>query len=313
MRQRKYLNINTPKELSLQLGVDLKLLQRVADNISEFFTPAEEPDKKGKIRNFNKPHRELRIIQRAINQKLLDKIIYPESIQGGIAKRSILTNAQIHEGKKNIACFDIKNFFPSIDYHVIYNVFREQKCAPNVAKLLTQLTTADGVLPQGFGTSPKISGLVLLKIDRRLANLFKAYCLKHSFWIDDLTISGNYPIRQLTKLIEKIFRQSGFKLNDKTRYAQNSEQQKVTGLTINAKANVPKKWREQLRLELHICNKYGIAQYLNAHSITIDPDSYLRSLGGRVAFYTSIRPDKTGMIENYRELISKMQKPIKRV
>lgn len=292
---RQFLRINTPNELSLQLGVGLGLLEKTITQIGEHYIYDPEClDKKGKKREVYKPDRLLKMIQRRIS-KLLDRIYYPISIQGAIKGRSTKSNALLHVGKKYVATFDIKDFFPSIDYHVVYRTFREQYCAPNVARMLTRLTTADAHLAQGFVNSPKISGLVLLEIDRRLTTLFKAYQLNHSFWIDDLVVSGDYPIKRLTSLIKKVFQQAGFTIHDegkkKFTIKHRRQQQKATGMVINYQPSMPKEWRLKLRNDLYFCAKYGTAPHLRKIGLEMKPESYLALLRGRVAFSQSIRPN----------------------
>lgn len=290
MKKRQLLNINTINELALQLKLPADFLVKLADQIDSNYRTFKEEDKKGKEREFFDGSKNLKITHKRIN-KLLDCIEYPNSIQGGIVGRSILTNASIHSGKKYVGNFDIANFFPSIDYHVVYKAFRFLKCSPNVSRLLTRLTTADAHSPQGFGTSPKISGLVLSEIDARLTSLLKRYGLKHSFWIDDLTISGNYPIKNFENIIYKIFRQSGFKLNEnKTKITDSKQKQTCTGLIINYQPNADKSIREKVRKELYLCKKFGVDNFLTEHSINIDKEKYLRSLGGKISFLYSINP-----------------------
>ena len=199
MKKRQFLNINTTNELALQLKMPIDFLVKIAEQIDGNYITFKKEDKKGKERKLFNGSKSLKTIHKRIN-KLLDCIEYPSSIQGGIVGRSILTNALPHVGKKYVANFDIANFFPSTDYHVVYNAFQFQKCSPDVSRLLTKLTTADAHLPQGFATSPKISGLILFEIEMRLMNLLSRYGLKYSFWIDDLTVSGNYPIKKFENI-----------------------------------------------------------------------------------------------------------------
>jgi len=293
MKIRKYLNINTTKELTLQLGLSLDNLSRVVLDLDKYYIFREKvKDKKGKPRDFYEAKGELKIIHSRIDKNLLDKIYYPETIQGGVKSRSILTNAQYHTGKKYVANFDISKFFPSVRHKVVYNAFISQKCAPNVARLLTILTTADDQLPQGFKTSPKISGLVLREIDERLKKLLEPKGLVYTFWIDDLTISGDYPITKLKKIIEKIFTQCGFKLNTKKTYiaSRNSRTKKqvCTGLTVNRGTNTSKEFRKKAKKELYLCEKFGVKNYLDENNIIMDEKNYLWSLKGRVSFLASI-------------------------
>jgi len=302
VKKRQFLNINTINELALQLKLSADFLIKLGDQIDNNYKIFKKNDKKGKERTFFNGSRNLKIAHNKIN-KLFDCVEYPESIQGGIVGKSIFTNASIHSGKKYVANFDISNFFPSIDYHVVYIGFRFQKCSPDVSRLLTRLTTAKANLPQGFATSPKISGLILFEVDRRLTNLLKRYGLKHSFWIDDLTISGNYPIKKFENIINKIFKQSGFKLNDKTKFTNSKQKQTCTGLTINYQPNADKSIREKVRKELYLCKKFGVDNFLNEHNIIIDKDKYLKTLAGKISFLYSVNSKYLNYKKDFQKII----------
>jgi len=305
MKLRKYFKINTPKELSKQLGVSLDRISRVVLNLSDNFVFREKiKDKKGKERDFYEAKGDLKIIHNKIDKNLLNRIYYPETMQGGIKGRSIKSNAKFHTGKRYVANFDIAKFFPSVSNRVVYRTFINKKCAPDVASQLTKLTTVNGQLPQGFKTSPKISGLVLRNIDERLSILLKPLNLIHTFWIDDLTISGNYPIAKLKRIVEKIFRQGGFKLNANKTYIANRKQQQIcTGLTVNCGINPSKEFRKKLRRELYICKKFGVKNYLEKNNIVMDMKSYIWSLKGRVNFLISINHD----YKKYKEIVEKLK------
>ena len=305
MKKRAYLKINTTKELGLQLGLPEAFLIRTAGHIDQCYKKFADTDKKGKERIFYKVNTNLKKIHRKIN-KLLDALEYPVNIQGGIVDRSIHTNASIHSGKRYVANFDIKNFFPSVKFKTVYRAFHMQNCTPDVSRILTRLTTADTALPQGFATSPKVSGLVLLNVNRRLTILFKKYGLAHTFWIDDLTISGHRPIQKFQKLLNKIFLQEGFTLHDdpkKIKFTSSEERQMCTGLVINQEPNAEKNVREKIRKELYLCTKFGVANYLKEHGLQVDKEKYLMSLCGKISFLTAA--NKKNMI--FKEQFAKLK------
>ncbi len=308
MKKRQLLNINTINELALQLKFPaeflVKLSEQVDDSYYTFDKKFIKKDGTEKVRKFFEGNKNLKTVHKKIN-KLLDCIEYPDSFHGGIVGKSIFTNASIHSGRKYVANFDIANFFPSIDYHVVNKAFLSQKCCPDVSRLLTRLTTADAHLPQGFATSPKISGLVLFEVDMRLTSLLKRFNLKHSFWIDDLTISGNYSIKKFKNIIYKIFKQSGFKLNEgKTEFTDNIQKQICTGLVINYQPNADKSIREKVRKELYLCKKFGVDNFLNEHKKNIDKETYLKSLLGKISFLHSINPKYLVYKKIFQEIIT---------
>jgi len=290
MKKRQFLKINTIKELSYQLGLPEAFLINTADKIDNCYRKFTDKDKKGKERMFYVANENLKKVHQKIN-KLLNTLDYPINIQGGIAGRSIVTNASIHVGKKYVANYDIKNFFPSVNHRMVYRSFEKQKCTPKVCRMLTRLTTADGCLPQGFATSPKVSGLVLYNSNFRIEKLLKPYGLIHTFWIDDLTISGNNPIKKFQRLLYKIFKQEGFCLHDdpqKARITDSKHRQTCTGLIINQELNPEKGIGGKVRKELYLCKKFGVSNFLEEHNSPFDKDRYLRKLAGDISFLCSV-------------------------
>jgi RNA-directed DNA polymerase len=195
---------------------------------------------------------------------LLDRLKYPPHFHGGIKRHSVATNALPHTRKLLVAKFDIKSFYPNTSYKSVYKAFIHQGCAPQVARILTQLTTADGHLPQGFLTSPKVSCLVLWNINRRLTSLFKKHNLDHTIWIDDLTVSGSYPIQKLEPTIIKIFQSEGFEIKASTEstYTYRHERQNVTGVGVNSEVVAPKNKIARLSAIKHAIDKYGTSGFL---------------------------------------------------
>lgn len=305
MKKRKLLNINTIDELALQLKLPVDFLVIVSEHMNSnyyvFNKKLIKKDGSEKIRTFYKANNDLKKVHQRIN-KLFDCLNYPEAIQGGIVGRSLLTNSLMHSGNRYVANFDISNFFPSIDYHVVYKSFISQGCCPDVARLLTRLTTADAHLPQGFATSPKISGLVLYEINIRLTRLLTNFDLKHSFWVDDLTISGNYKIGKLEKLINRIFLQSGFKLNNKTKIRNCKQRQTCTGLIINYQPNVNRDIRDKIRKELYLCKRFGVENYLYYNNIEMTKEAYLSSLSGKISFLCSINKKHSFFLEQFESI-----------
>ncbi|HCC22706.1 TPA: hypothetical protein DF272_00835 [Candidatus Falkowbacteria bacterium] len=290
MKKRQFLKINTVKELSYQLGLPEAFLISSANKIDNCYRKFTDKDKKGKERTFYVANENLKKVHQKIN-KLLDTLDYPINIQGGIAGRSIVTNASVHVGKKYVANYDIKNFFPSVNYKIVYRSFEKQKCMPEVCRMLTRFTTADGCLPQGFATSPKVSGLVLYSSNFRIETLLKPYDLIHTFWIDDLTVSGNRPIKKFQKLFYKIFKQEGFSLHDdpkKARITDSQHRQTCTGLIINQELNPEKGLKDKVRKELFLCKKFGVNNFLKEHNSPFDKDRYLRKLAGNISFLCSV-------------------------
>src|SRR5688572_14108516 len=217
-------------------------IEFICENINSYYEKWIENklDSSGKIRTFSdgtpkqriiRPSfRRLKEIQRAIKINILSKIELPLNVQGGVKKKSNITNAKIHQGNKYKFCTDLQNFFPSVTFKQIYNMFLELGYSNHVSNILTKLTSIEFELPQGTPTSTAIANLVFLKIDKELIELAKVNQIKYTRYVDDLTFSSSKDFRFITVQIIEIIKANGFKISyRKTRYECN---QTITGIKV---------------------------------------------------------------------------------
>ena len=76
---------------------------------------------------------------------------------------------------------------------MVLKAFRELGMSSACSNLLTKLVTVQEPwpqLPQGFPTSPKVTALVLKKLEKRLRVLAEKYKWDITYWYDDISISG---------------------------------------------------------------------------------------------------------------------------
>ena len=102
-------------------------------------------DKSGKPRLIEPPQEELKTVQKRI-KNCLGQIAVPNNVFSGIKGRSYADNARFHVGnnRRNLYKIDLTAFFPSITRDTVYRFFAEDLlCSPDVAQLLTNLTTID--------------------------------------------------------------------------------------------------------------------------------------------------------------------------
>lgn len=305
-RKLSTISIKRPKELSLRLGIPLDILVSVSENMHLHCWSFEKKVGK-KVRTLHNVSPELKGIQEKIDEEILDRFDYPESFQGGIKGGSLRANALPHSGKRNVGNFDLKNFFPSVKPSRVYKAFISLGSNPDVARLITRLVTADNCLPQGFLTSPKVAALVLLKMNKRLETLFSSYGAKHTFWIDDLTVSASFPIEKLKPIIKKIANQEGFIVHkDEDSPTYNNKRQMVTGAVVNTIPSVPKERRNDIKKVVYLCEKGGIRAYWRDH---IKPRASLKkfveSTRGKISSMIAIDPKYRSLADRW-EAITKL-------
>lgn len=115
-------------------------------------------------------------------------------------------------------------------------------------------------LPQGSPTSPIISNIICQNLDRRLNGLSKKVGAKFSRYADDITFSANKDVFNLDFKTEmrRIIEDQKFTINEsKVRLQGLGHRQEVTGLIVNEKVNVSKKYIREVRAMLNNWEKLG--------------------------------------------------------
>lgn len=232
--------------------------------------------KSGGLREINSPCYQLGILLYILN--VVFKAIYTpsESAMGFTEERSVVTNAGMHLGHHYVLNIDLEDFFPSIPQARVWAriqlpPFNFPRDVANVIAGLCCHTNADGtanVLPQGAATSPLLTNAICDKLDRRMRGVAKRFGLHYSRYADDMTFSSMHNSykggsiynegSEFRTEIKRIIEDQGFKMNDKkTRLQRDGERQEVTGLTVNQRVNVTKKYVRDLRWMLHCWEKDG--------------------------------------------------------
>ena len=135
------------------------------------------------------------------------------------------------------------------------------------------------VLPQGAPTSPIITNVICHRMDYLLSAVAKRFGLKYSRYADDMTFSSMHNVFQkdseFLKELHRIVFEQGFHIKEsKTRLQKEGFRQEVTGLLVNEKVNVQKKYIKQLREWLYKWETYG---YNKANSFFIQ--NYVKEKG----------------------------------
>lgn len=228
------------------------------------YTTFKIPKKNGDKRIIEAPNVRMKRIQYWIKENILDKFSVSSYAKGFVKGVSIYHNAQPHVGQDVLINIDLKDFFPSIEYADVYKVFKYIGYTDSVSRLLTTLcTNSKDVLPQGAPTSPVLSNLVSLKLDKRLSRFAEKIGANYTRYADDITFSGGKHILRYESVIKSIIADEGFSINkDKYRVQFSFQRQEVTGLTVNTKVGVSKNLTKELENAIYYSKKYGIADHM---------------------------------------------------
>lgn len=240
----------------------------------------------GKQRQIDNPQDPLKTVQRRIERRLLRRLLTSNISYGGVPGRSHFDAAALHVGKPAVACLDIAACFPSITHHHVYALLIAMDSSPDVARVLTQLLTFEGHLPQGSPASTTVANLLLAGLDLELATAAVEAGLMISRFIDDLVISGDST--RVARLLDRAIRI----LNDlslrvsyrKTGIRRSGDSQEALGLTVNRRVAVPKSYRKMARDDVRCASRYGIA------------DAERRSLEGRLQYVSRTHPQSANTL-----------------
>ena len=306
----KYLTNDLYKEFLLSLNlVDsetyMKKLYSISNNIENNYKVFKIKKSNGSFRKIYEPNGTLKHIQRQILKNILEnkKISkYATAYQKG---KSLKDNVKIHVGKKIILKLDIKNYFDSISFYSIYdNCFSIEYFPKGIGMLLTYLCTYNGYLPQGAPTSAYISNLVMKDFDDELGNWCDKNNISYTRYSDDMTFSGNFNPNLVIKKVKEMLFKLGFELNKKKIHIiKQNQQQKITGIVVNEKTQVERKYRKEIRKEIYYIKKYGIDSHLNRINCS-DKEKYLNKLYGRILFVLQINNNQEFL--NYKKYVLKI-------
>lgn len=210
-------------------------------------------------RYFAAPCDELKIVQKAILDRMLLSMQVHFARHGNQRGSSIISNAAQHAGARHVFSVDIINAFPTVFRSRIRANLRKSFAyglrqfagvmfkddeLNEMLESVVDLVCLHDRLPQGPPTSPRILDIVCLKMDTELWRLlndrstpFQGY--RYTAWADDLTISSSDEIpEELRAEILKTVKDHGFLPHtraDKTRYYSpaTGTVPVVTGLVIN--------------------------------------------------------------------------------
>jgi hypothetical protein len=249
-----------------------------------------------------------------------------EAATGFVLEKSIVDNAKKHVGHHYVLNMDLKDFFHTFDKNRVKMGFMfkpfnlngdKEPLAFLLASLCTHPFEIDGevktVLPQGSPTSPTLTNILCKKLDRRLTGLANRFGATYTRYADDITFSSPHNIytdEAFNKELKRIIGEDQkLVINPKkTRLQKAGYRQEATGLIVNEKVNVRRRYVKQIRMWLYYWEKYGYekAQQIFKRDYIADKghvkniNAYLVNvLDGKLEFLKMVKGDQDG---NYKEL-----------
>lgn len=237
----------------------LMFVKRKEDNYTTF----DILKKNGSLRKIYTPKPNVMDIQKKLSNYLTNVYRPISTAHGFVKNKSIKSNACKHLNQKSILNVDLKNFFETITFPRVRAMFVHYfgfnySDATTFANIVCH---PNGFLPQGAPTSPIISNIICNKLDRELRDFAQIHNCVYTRYADDISISfkkstfpyviANKDLRgeiNLSDDIKNIIADNGFVINeDKTHLANSYEKMQVTGIKINSKLNIDKRYIRRIR------------------------------------------------------------------
>lgn len=291
--------IYNQQHLALLTGTDFHYLLSVSNSTKTNYKLYSIPKKHGGYRTILEPFPSLKIIQ----EWILKYILYSnygkcvaKNAKAYIPKISIKDNVRLHCNKQIVLNVDLKNFFGSVTFKMVFQYFRSLGYTKSVAVMLSNLCTCHGSLPQGAPTSPMLSNLIFKQIDDIIFSFCRMNNIIFTRYADDMTFSGDFDSNMLISYLQNILIQHGFHINNKkTKIFRSNQRQLVTNIVVNQTPHVKKQTLRKLRQEAYYISKYGIVNHLQRLNIPSFPQYYLSRILGKINYSLFINPKDNAM------------------
>ena len=294
------------------------------------YRPFHIRKKNGKLRCIHAPARPLKTIQQCLNLVLQGMFSPHAAATGFVPGKSIADNARPHVGRPYVYNLDLKDFFPGVDFHRVraclklppFDLVETREplgfLIANLCCVRDAQNPARAHLPQGAPTSPVLTNMVCQRLDRRLTGLAKRFGARYTRYADDLTFSSYTnlyrPGGDFCRELERIIADQRFTINpDKTRLQREGYRQEVTGLVVNEKLNVSRRYVRTVRAMLHNWETRGYEEaeilfrrHYEAGKVGGGKYPSLRLvLMGKLEFMKMVRGHQDGLYQSYRQAFEK--------
>jgi len=256
----------SPRELSGLLGTSYSKLCYVVYGVGvqSLYSQFSIVKKTGGRRFIHAPFPILKYLQFKL-KPLLDNLYKPHPAATAFIKsRGIVYNASYHVKKAAVFNIDLEDYYGAINFGRIRGmlVAHPYCLRHDTAQLIAHICCVNQVLPQGAPTSPTISNMVSIFLDKKLSYLAKKNRAFYTRYADDITFSfrslaeneiylGTRDAQVHPVLIDTIVG-CGFTINSsKTRLSTYKERQVVTGLKVNRKVNIDRRFIRTTRAMTH--------------------------------------------------------------
>jgi len=198
-----FCSLDRNKDLAQLMGMARFQLKLLASQPEYFIFSI--PKKDGSLRMIENPARQLKKVQRKLNDYL--QAVYwhlrTDAAFGFLvvarndpSPRHIVTNAEKHLGCQWLLNMDFEDFFHQVSDSMVQQVFQNPPFGfdDGLSGLLAKICCHNGRLPMGAPTSPVLSNFACLALDEDLLALARERQWGFTRYADDLSFSGRTEI-----------------------------------------------------------------------------------------------------------------------
>jgi len=307
--------------LSLEMGLGLRASEHLIRTAPERYKRYRIPKRTGGWREIAHPARELKVIQKALVDKLLINLPVHPAATAYVSGSSIRINATRHAENGPIMKYDFKDFFPSItslswiNYCAKHDIC-EHSDAIALARLLFARAPRASILRLSIGapSSPVLSNILMYDFDRRIAEQVGKEAVTYTRYADDMTFSAKRTgyLNSVDKLLRATIATISspkLKINEsKTVTATRKYHRQVTGLilTNDYRVSLGRDRKRTIRAALH---------HFKTNKLSIDESV---KLAGHMAFAKDVEPEfytrmervyGTGTLEKLKTTVTRYRRP----
>ena len=266
--------------------------------------------KGGGRRDIQNPKKRLKYLQKVMLVRILNKIPVGDHIGAYVPGRACKDTAAQHVGKGVVISMDIKDFFPSVKRSMIKRFFNYVGYPHRVSSLIAEILTFKNFLPQGAPTSGMMANLVAdLLFDRKIIKDLRKLDKNWTYtrYSDDIDLSHpkmqkKERIYEVIDLIRSRINEAGFQLNErKTKLEPRFRRQKILGIVVNEKINIPRLEYMRIRCMIHNCLMHGFASQVERANVS-STGALISHIQGKISYFKQVDERKSDRLKRKFEI-----------
>lgn len=233
LKDSPFYKLSSKRKLSEILNCSISELSNLSQDNGNYKV-FSQTSSSGKSRLIQQPYGKLEIVHTRI-ASLLSRISLPKYLHSGRKTYSHVTNARQHIGRKKLLTTDIKSFFPSTKYEMVFKLYFHTFQMPgDIADLLTNICCYSNHVPTGSRLSMPIAFWANNKMFNEMAALSEKHDVTMTLYVDDVTFSGPGVNKLFLNTVRKIIDKFGHLAHpNKTKLFFSDMTKVVTGVVIN--------------------------------------------------------------------------------